>query len=69
MLGIAKPNALLTLLAGLGLAFLFFLAGAEIDIKRISGRPLLLGAGGWVFSLVLAVIVAGASRQQTSRVR
>ena len=58
MLGIAEPDAVLELLAGLGLAFLFFLAGAEIDIKRISGRPLLLGAQGWLLSLVLGVIVA-----------
>jgi Kef-type K+ transport system membrane component KefB len=58
LLDIAEPDALLTLLAGLGLAFLFFLAGAEIDINRISGRPLLLGASGWACSLVLAVIVA-----------
>jgi Kef-type K+ transport system membrane component KefB len=59
MLGIAEPSALLELLSGLGLAFLFFLAGAEIDLDRISGRPLFLGAGGWLVSLVLAVIVAG----------
>lgn len=44
--------------AGLGLAFLFFLAGMEVDPKRISGRPLLLGAGGWGISLALAGTLA-----------
>jgi Kef-type K+ transport system membrane component KefB len=58
VLGIAKPSDLLELFSGLGLAFLFFLAGAEIDLDRISGRPLLLGASGWLVSLVLATIVA-----------
>jgi Kef-type K+ transport system membrane component KefB len=46
-------------LAGLGLAFLFFLAGMEIDPQRLRGRPLLLGAGGWALSLGLALAVAG----------
>jgi Kef-type K+ transport system membrane component KefB len=57
---LAKPNAVLSALAGLGLAFLFFLAGAEIDLGRIRGRPLMLGAVGWAVSLGLALAVAGA---------
>ena len=49
-------------LAGLGMAFLFFMGGMEIDIRRISGRPLALGAGGWLLSLALAIVVAAALR-------
>jgi Kef-type K+ transport system membrane component KefB len=60
MLGIAEDSALLELLAGLGLGFLFFLAGAEIDLSRIKGRPLTLAASGWLASLVLAIIAAVA---------
>jgi hypothetical protein len=30
----------------------------EIDLRRISGRPLRLGAGGWAVSLVTALAVA-----------
>jgi Kef-type K+ transport system membrane component KefB len=46
----------------LGMAFLFFMGGMEIDIRRISGRPLALGAGGWLLSLGIAVAVAAGLR-------
>jgi Kef-type K+ transport system membrane component KefB len=42
-------------LSDLGLAFLMFLAGYEIDFARIKGRPLRLSVLGWLVSLVLAV--------------
>lgn len=42
----------------IGLAMLFFMAGMEIDLERIRGRPLLLAACGWVLSLVLALAAA-----------
>jgi Kef-type K+ transport system membrane component KefB len=41
------------------LAFLFFLAGFEIDLEQIRGRPLNLGVVGWLLSLVLAFVLAG----------
>ena len=40
-------------LSDLGLAFLMFLAGYEIDFARIKGRPLRLAVLGWLGSLVL----------------
>ncbi len=43
----------------LGLGLLFFFAGYEIDIDRISGRPLFLGVAGWAISLVLAYTLGG----------
>ena len=42
-----------TLLAERGLAALFFMAGLELDLKRVRGRPLRLAAAGWVISLGL----------------
>ena len=45
--------------AGLGLGMLFFFAGYEIDLHRIAGRPLLLGAFGWAVSLALAYTIGG----------
>ncbi len=42
-------------LSDLGLAFLMFLAGYEIDFARIRGRPLRLSVLGWLVSLVLAM--------------
>lgn len=50
----------LSFFADLGLALLFFFAGYEIDIARISGRPLRLALMGWVVSLVLAYALAVA---------
>jgi Kef-type K+ transport system membrane component KefB len=45
--------------AGLGLGMLFFFAGYEIDLHRIAGRPLRLGAIGWAISLALAYTIGG----------
>ena len=38
---------------------LFFFAGYEIDLHRIAGLPLRLGAVGWAMSLVLAYAIGG----------
>ncbi len=43
----------------LGLGLLFFFAGYEIDLRRIAGRPLLLGIAGWALSLTIAYAVGG----------
>ena len=45
-------------LSDLGLAFLMFLAGYEIDFARIKGRPLRLSVLGWLISLLLGVGIA-----------
>ena len=59
VLGIAEVDGVVSALAGLGLGFLFFLAGMEIDLARIDGEPLRRGAAGWVLSLAVAFAVAG----------
>jgi Kef-type K+ transport system membrane component KefB len=50
---------LLEFFSDLGLGMLFFFAGYEIDLRRISGTPLRLAAFGWALSLVLAYSIGG----------
>lgn len=57
--GLAHVDAATKFFASLGLGMLFFFAGYEIDFERIKGRPLALGAGGWLVSLALAYGLAG----------
>jgi Kef-type K+ transport system membrane component KefB len=39
-----------------GLAGLFFMAGVELDLRKVKGRPLTLAVAGWTLSLALAVV-------------
>jgi len=57
-LELATEDPLIEFLSNLGLAFLFFLAGMELDFNRIRGRPLNLAMGGWLLSIVLAFSIA-----------
>ena len=45
--------------ANLGLALLMFLAGYELDLRVVRGRPLTLAALSWLGSLTIALVVAG----------
>ena len=60
VLGLAHITDIVTALSSLGLSFLMFLAGYEIDLARIKGRPLDLGLAGYGVSLVLAFGLAVA---------
>jgi Kef-type K+ transport system membrane component KefB len=51
---IDKPIEVLSLL---GLAFLLFLAGLEVEYERFRGRPLRLTAVGYVISFALALLI------------
>jgi Kef-type K+ transport system membrane component KefB len=55
VLRLVHPNALVSGLSDMGLAFLMFLAGFEVDPNRIKGRPLRLATQGWFVSLALAL--------------
>jgi Kef-type K+ transport system membrane component KefB len=55
VLGLVKPTSLVTSLSDMGLSFLMFLAGFELDLGRIKGRPLGLASAGWLMSLVLGL--------------
>jgi Kef-type K+ transport system membrane component KefB len=58
--GIAHVDPATDFFSRLGLGMLFFFAGYEIDFERVRGQPLRLGVTGWVISLVLAYVLAGA---------
>jgi Kef-type K+ transport system membrane component KefB len=56
VLGLAHPGSVITALESMGLSCLMFLAGFEIDLPLVRGRPLRLAATGWVISLALALL-------------
>lgn len=63
VLGIAHPgNTVVSALSDLGLTFLMFMAGFELDLHRVKGRPLVLGGLGWLVSLGLGLSLAFALR-------
>jgi Kef-type K+ transport system membrane component KefB len=57
-LGWVEVDQAVDVVATLGLAFLLFLGGLEIDFDRLRGRLLRLAAFGYAVSFVLAVVVA-----------
>ena len=60
VLDIAHVSTIVTGLSDLGLTFLIFLAGYELDLQKIRGRPLELAIGGWAISLVIGLGAAFA---------
>lgn len=56
-LGWAKPDLPVSILSLVGLAFLLFLAGLEVDVERLRGRVLRLAALGFAVSFGIAVVV------------
>jgi Kef-type K+ transport system membrane component KefB len=60
VLGLAHSSDFIEFFSNLGLGMLFFFAGYEIDFERIRGRPMKLGAWGWVISVALAYGIGGA---------
>jgi Kef-type K+ transport system membrane component KefB len=59
VLGLAHVDGFIQFFSNLGLGMLFFFAGYEIDLDRIRGLPLALGAWGWALSLALAYGIGG----------
>jgi Kef-type K+ transport system membrane component KefB len=53
VLGWVRADEAIEVLWKIGLCVLFLLAGIEIDLIRIRGKPLQLAVGGWVFSFAL----------------
>jgi Kef-type K+ transport system membrane component KefB len=58
VLGIAHPDSVIGALEDMGLSYLMFLAGLELDLRRIRGRSLELATAGWMISLALALGIA-----------
>jgi len=55
VLGWVEVDPPVEVLALIGLAFLLLLAGLEIDVHRLRGRPLQLALAGFVVSFTIAV--------------
>jgi Kef-type K+ transport system membrane component KefB len=60
VLHLAHSSSFIEFFSNLGLGMLFFFAGYEIDFHRIKGRPIKLGAWGWLLSVALAYGIGGA---------
>ena len=58
VLGWVAVDPTLEVMAALGLAFLLFIAGLEVDVARLRGPVLRATASGYALSLALAVLVA-----------
>lgn len=63
LLGLAESDDFIEALSTFGLAFLFFLAGMEIDFERIRGAPVTRGVTGWLLSLAIGGALALALHQ------
>jgi Kef-type K+ transport system membrane component KefB len=59
VLGVAEVDGFIEGLSTLGLAFLFYLAGYELDIRRLRGQPLNRAVIGWVGTVAIGLAVAG----------
>jgi len=57
-LDLVQAEGSLRTLSALGLSFLFFLAGMDLDFSTLRGRPLNLGGAGWLVSLTLALALS-----------
>ncbi len=57
-LNVAHPTNVVSGLSDLGLTFLIFLAGFDLDPAAIRGKPLALAVSGWVVSLVVALTLS-----------
>ena len=57
-LGWVEIDETIEVLATIGLVFLLFLAGLEIEFHQLRGRLLKLAAGGWALSFGIAIVVA-----------
>ncbi len=55
---LARPDGMIGALGDLGLTFLLFLVGLEINLGEISGKPLSLAVCGWLLSFSLAMLCA-----------
>ena len=59
VLGWVQISPSITLLSEIGMAFLFFAAGLELEKHAIRGRSGKLALAGWIVSVVLACVAAG----------
>ncbi len=55
-LNLIAPDGLVDMLSELGLTFLLFMVGLEIDLGEIQGKPIGLAVGGWFLSFAVAMV-------------
>lgn len=53
---LADTDGLIGPLSEIGLTFLLFMVGFEVDLGAIKGKPLSLAVGGWFFSFLLGLL-------------
>ena len=58
VLGWIRPGPVVIIISTIGVAFLLFLAGMEIDLSALRGAPLKLGSIGFILSFAIAVALA-----------
>ena len=63
VLHLIEFDSFLSTMRAVGMVAVLFMAGMEIDFKRIRGRPLSLGVRGWITSLGLVVVIAHVGLQ------
>jgi Kef-type K+ transport system membrane component KefB len=57
VLGWVRVDEVVAVLAALGLGFLLFLAGLEIDLRGLGGRTLKVSAAGYLVTIALGLVV------------
>jgi Kef-type K+ transport system membrane component KefB len=62
-LGWIDPDTPVVIFSAVGVAFLLFLAGMELDLRVLQGPPLTLGALGFLLSLAVALSIELAFQQ------
>ncbi len=60
VLGWVEVDNSIAVLSRIGLVFLLFLAGLEIEFERLRGRLLRTAGGGWLLSFAIAVVAGFA---------
>jgi Kef-type K+ transport system membrane component KefB len=58
-LDLVQPHGVIADFGNMGLALLMFLAGYELELQAVRGRPLALAGMGWGCSLAVAAATAG----------
>jgi Kef-type K+ transport system membrane component KefB len=57
VLGWIEPGPVVSVMASIGVAFLLFLAGLELDLEEMKGPPLIRGAMSFLLSFTLALLL------------
>src|SRR5262245_19216186 len=59
VIGLVQFDGFVATMFTFGMATTLFMAGMELDLSVIKGRPLALAVGGWSVSIVLGITIVG----------